>query len=117
MAFGASARCCGLAAMTLVLGLVMAFPAMADRQDRGRRTYQRDHVQSPHWQNGHSYGGYGRYNNSGAFLGGALLGLGAGTVLGGALVAPPPTVYRPPVYNYYNYGGSGPYYVYPTVPR
>jgi hypothetical protein len=44
-------------------------------------------------------GGYGRRDNSGAVIGGALLGLG---ILGGALalqqsqVAPPPAYYAPP---------------------
>ena len=35
-------------------------------------------------------------DNSGAVIGGVLLGLGVGALLGGALVAPPPVVYAPP---------------------
>ncbi|MBS7809645.1 hypothetical protein [Roseococcus pinisoli] len=87
------------------LAAVMALsagPAMAQHhRDHGRhggpppgRHYDRGY----HGGGGY-YGGYGRSDNTGAIIGGALLGLG---LLGGAYalqqsqVAPPPAYYEPP---------------------
>lgn len=84
--------------MAAALAGVMALsaePALAQHRDRG-------------WHDGHDRGHHGRYDrgyrhggrdNTGAIIGGALLGLG---VLGGAfalqqsMVAPPPAYYVPP---------------------
>jgi hypothetical protein len=46
------------------------------------------------------YGGDGG-GNAGAFVGGALLGLGVGAVIGSALAPPPAVVYSPPPPGYY----------------
>ncbi|HTN11655.1 MAG TPA: hypothetical protein VL154_11880, partial [Acetobacteraceae bacterium] len=61
------------------------------------------------WQHGNDHRGGWRgdrgwrgdhRDNSGAIIGGALLGLGLGAVIGGAL-APPPAYYAPPPPVYY----------------
>jgi hypothetical protein len=76
---------------------------------------QRGRPQAGHYQ-GHAppparygyHGGYqgGYHDNTGAVIGGALLGLGLGAVIGGALAAPPvyapPPVYYAPPPNYYS---------------
>lgn len=55
------------------------------------------HAPPPHGWQGH---GYDR-DNSGALVGGILLGLGIGALIGGALAPPPPVVYAPPPPGYY----------------
>ena len=53
---------------------------------------------------GYGYGGYGHgYRGYGVapFVGGALLGLGVGTLLAPRYIAPPPVVYAPPPPAYY----------------
>lgn len=95
--------------MALALAGAMALsagPAMAQRRDNGwHGGGGRGHDRG--WDRGGGgggynrgyQGGYGRRDNSGAVIGGALLGLG---ILGGALalqqsqVAPPPAYYAPP---------------------
>lgn len=91
------------AAMAGVMAL-SAGPALAQRhRDHGwhggpppGRAYDRGHGRG--YDRGYR-GDYGRRDNTGAIIGGALLGLG---VLGGALalqqsqVAPPPAYYAPP---------------------
>lgn len=92
-----------LAAVLAGAMAVSAGPALAQRhRDHGwhggpppGRHYDRG------WDRGRGgyHGGYGRRDNTGAIVGGALLGLG---LLGGALalqqsqVAPPPAYYAPP---------------------
>jgi len=94
--------------MAAALAGVMALsagPAMAQHRDRGwhgdrghERGWDRGRGRGPGYDRG-SHGGYGRRDNTGAIVGGALLGLG---LLGGALalqqsqVAPPPAYYAPP---------------------
>ena len=47
------------------------------------------------WHGGGWHGGGGYSNNTGAIVGGTLLGLGVGAAIG-SLVAPPPVAYAPP---------------------
>ncbi len=68
-------------------------PAWRGRDDRTPYRYDR----------GEQRGGYRQNNDAGPAIGGALLGLGLGALLGGALAnqqqpayAPPPPVYYPP---------------------
>jgi hypothetical protein len=74
---------------------------------------------SPLTAEAHWHGGGGCYNCGGNFVGGALLGLGVGAVVGGALApryyAPAPPVYYappPPVY----YAPPPPAYYAPPPP-
>jgi hypothetical protein len=125
MRFSATGRSFGLLLVAAMMTVLFAGPAAADRRDRsqagnGRNSYPAEtrwhggHSQQS--RGGHSYGGNRYHDNSGAIAGGALLGLGLGAMLGGALLAPPPAVYAPtPRYYYYN-GGQQPYYAYPYVP-
>jgi hypothetical protein len=69
---------------------MLATPAFAQHRDHGH-----GYPQSRQWHGGRSDGGGGYNDNSGAVIGGVLLGLGVGALLGGALVAPP-VVYAPP---------------------
>jgi hypothetical protein len=107
-------------AFVAALGLAVALApaATAQRSDRGHQTYQRDYPQSSPRHEWNSHRGHDRdyrgHDYSGAIAGGALLGLGAGALLGRALVAPPPAVYAPRPYYYYN--GAPPYYVSPYPP-
>jgi 4-amino-4-deoxy-L-arabinose transferase-like glycosyltransferase len=118
MRFCVTARACGLTAMAAVLGITLAMPAVAQHQDRGG--VHRGNPPSAQWHGDQrsygGYGGYGYHDNSGAIVGGALLGLGLGALLGGALVAPPPVVYAPPPVPYYYNNGPPPYYAYPYAP-
>lgn len=84
---------------TLVMAATLAVPFVAT-------------ATAQHYE--HGRGGY-YHDNTGAIVGGALLGLGLGALLGGALVPPPPVVYAPPPYYYYRYGPP-PYYAYPYAP-
>jgi hypothetical protein len=96
MTIAALTRSFGVMALTTLLALTLtmqADPAGAVRRDWERGSQQ--HYVSPPPRAGHSYGrgygyGGGYHDNSGAILGGALLGLGAGALLGGAVLAPPP---------------------------
>ena len=106
MKFGRLSRHISLAA---VLAAMLATPAVAQNRDRGGGNYQRGYAQG---HRGQSYGGHGYHDNSGAIVGGALLGLGAGAAIGGALVAPPSVVYAPPP-RYYYYNSGPPRYAYP----
>lgn len=65
-------------------------------------------AQAQHWHRGwHGHRGHGA---AGAFIGGALVGVGLGALLGSA-AAPPPAVYAPPPPppppTYYGYGPPG----------
>jgi len=73
--------------MLLIAGMALA-PLAAAAQP-----YHRDfhHGRPPPHYGGHD-------GNAGAVIGGALLGLGVGAVLGGALAAGPPVYTPPPVY-------------------
>ena len=74
-----------------------AGPAVADYRSHGA-----NHAPPPRaWHGDRRDGGYHYHDNSGAIVGGALLGLGAGALLGGVL-RPPPMVYAPRPYPYYN---------------
>jgi hypothetical protein len=105
-------------AFVAALGLAVALApaAIAQRSDRGHQNYQRDYPQSSqrHEWNSHRERYRDDHDYSGAIAGGALLGLGAGALLGRALIAPPPAVYAPRPYYYYN--GAPPYYVSPYPP-
>jgi hypothetical protein len=94
-----------LLALPAFLAVTLAMPALAQHQDHGR-----GHAQSSQWHGGRSYGGNGYNDNSGAVIGGVLLGLGVGALLGGALVAPPPVVYAPPPYYANPYAPPPPVY-------
>jgi hypothetical protein len=76
----------------LALAVPAAAPAMA--QPRGRPGPDR-----------HQYYYRDNRDDSGAWIGGALLGLGVGVMLGGTLAPPPPRYYAPPPVIYYGYGG------------
>ena len=94
MRFQFVTRSFGLLTLAALLAVMLATPAVAQHQDHGR-----GYAQSRQWHGGRSYGGNGYHDNSGAVIGGVLLGLGVGALLGGALVAPPPVVYpAPPPY-------------------
>jgi hypothetical protein len=91
MSFRLSTRSFSLLALAALLASMLATPAPAQHQNHGR-----GYGQSRQWHGGRSYGGNGYNDNSGAVIGGVLLGLGVGALLGGALVAPPPVVYASP---------------------
>ena len=91
MRFRVLTRSFSLLALAAPLAVMLATPALAQHQDHGR-----GYGQSRQWHGGRSYGGDGYHNDSGAVIGGVLLGLGVGALLGGVLVAPPPVVYAPP---------------------
>jgi hypothetical protein len=104
MTIAALTRSFGFMVLTALLALTLtmpAGPAGAARRDRERGSQL--HNVSPPPRAGHSYGrgyGGGYHDNSGAILGGALLGLGAGALLGGAILASPPVYAPPPTYYY-----------------
>lgn len=103
-------------ALAATLAVALVTPAGAQHYTRGGGGYQRGYSSHYGWHGGHPYGGYGYHGYPGAYVGGALLGLGLGALLGGALLAPPPIVYAPPpTYYYYRYGPP-PYYAYPYAP-
>jgi len=91
MRFRELTRSFSLLALAALLAVMLATPAFAQHRDHGH-----GYPQSRQWHGGRSYGGGGYNDNSGAVIGGVLLGLGVGALLGGALVAPPPVVYAPP---------------------
>jgi hypothetical protein len=77
--------------------------------DRGR--YDRGHDDRGRYDRGHDDRDRGHGGNGGAVVGGALLGLGIGALIGGAIAsappayaAPPPVYYAPPPV----YGGPPP---------
>jgi hypothetical protein len=127
MKFGVLTRPFGLA-VAVTLAVLLAAPAAAQNGDRDRGDYQgrwdsqgranrqRGYERSPQWHGWHSYRGYGNHDNSGAIVGGALLGLGVGAATGGILLAPPPVVYVPAPPRYYNYNYGPPPYAYPYAP-
>jgi hypothetical protein len=85
-----------LTALALATTLVAPLPASAQNWHDHGGHYDRDR--------GHDY----HNGNSGAVVGGALLGLGVGALIGGALAssqpayrAPPPVYYAPPPPGYY----------------
>ena len=92
MKFGVLTRPVGLA-VAVTLAVLLAAPAAAQNGDRDRGDYQgrwdsqgranrqRGYERSPQWHDWHSYRGYGYHDNSGAIVGGALLGLGVGAAL------------------------------------
>ncbi len=110
-----------LPAGILALGLSLSVPAMAQRRDGGEHRghgrggeYRGEHrgpgPRGGDWRGGERWRGDGGrrgygYGYGPPVLGGALLGLGLGAVLGGAL-APPP-VYAPPPGIYYPPGKPG----------
>ena len=76
------ARCLGI----FMLGVTLLTPLAASAHPRGP-----GYRGPPPWHD------YRHHDNTGAIVGGALLGLGIGAVLGGAVAAPPPAViYAPP---------------------
>lgn len=76
-----------IAAPVLAAGLLAAAPAA--KADWYRGGY------------GPRYGHYHRGPGPGAIIGGALLGIGAGALIAGALAPPPPVYYAPPPPAYY----------------
>jgi hypothetical protein len=123
MRYCETGRSFGLLLMAAVMAVLFAGPVGAQHRDRGHSGNERRYPAETQWHGGHSqqwrggnsYGGNRHHDNSGAIAGGALLGLGLGAMLGGALLAPPPPVYAPtPRYYYYN-GGPQPYYAQPYV--
>jgi hypothetical protein len=78
-----------------VAAIFAAGPAVADYRSHGG-----NHSPPRAWHGDQRDGGYRYHDNSGATVGGALLGLGAGALLGGAL-RPPAMVYAPRPYPYY----------------
>lgn len=105
-------RLIGLAGAAVIAAGVIG-PAMADRP-RGYGGYHYGPAPSYGWRGWGGYGSRGYYGYPGAIVGGALLGLGIGSVLGG-LYAPPPYYYPPPTY--YPYGSPYGYaYPYPYPP-
>jgi hypothetical protein len=78
----------------LLAATLMALPFTADAGPP-RHPAGRHYRSAP--RGGHYHGGGG--NNTGALVGGALLGLGVGALIGGALAqqsyAPPPGAYYP----------------------
>ena len=98
-----------LTALALAATLVAPLPALAQNwHDRGGHY---DHGRGPDRGRGPDHGrGYDHRGggNGGAVVGGALLGLGVGALLGGALASsqpayrpPPPVYYAPPAPGYY----------------
>ena len=65
-------------------GLLAAPAAHADWHGRGYGW----HGGYPHWEHHH--------DNGGAAVAGALLGLGLGAIIGGAIASQPPAYYAPP---------------------
>ena len=88
------------AACAGALGIAMVTAGWAQYPSHGRSGYHGGYAPHSQWHGGGYYRGGGYHNNSGAIAGGALLGLGLGALLGGALAAPPPVVYAPPPYVY-----------------
>jgi len=101
-----------LTALALATAFVvpLAAPAMAqphgrpgERQDSwqgrpGPQHYGRpgpQHYERQRYERHDNWRGGGR-DNSGALIGGALLGLGVGAIIGGAMVSQPPAYYAPP---------------------
>ncbi len=91
-----------LTALALATTLVAPLPALAQNwHDRGGHyDHDRGH--------GHDRGYDHRGGNGGAVVGGALLGLGVGALIGGAIASsqpayqpPPPVYYAPPPPGYY----------------
>ncbi len=117
-----------LTALALAAALALpAAPAVAQRWDRGG--WQGDRGRNDGWRGDRGWRGGGRGpgyyrggNNVAPLVGGALLGLGLGAVLGGALApapgyagpppgyAAPPPHYAPPPPAYYAPGKPGPGY-------
>lgn len=91
-----SMRLLGSCVLVALLAVPCALPASAQRNEHDRRAPARHYAPREQWR-----GGYERQDNSGAMVGGVLLGLGIGALLGGALAPPPPVVYAPPPPNYY----------------
>jgi hypothetical protein len=92
----------GLLALPLAVGVSLTTPVAAqppppDWHKQGGW----DHGHGDHGPpRGHDYGHHD-HDNTGAVVGGTLLGLGVGALLGGALAAPPPVVYSAPPPAYY----------------
>ena len=111
MRFGVMSRSLTMAVLTAVLAFGLVAPVEAQRQNRGDG-YRGGYAPRGDWQGGRQNWYHGPDRNSGAFVGVALLGLGAGALLGGALVRPPPVVYAPQPYYY----APPPGYAYPYAP-
>jgi hypothetical protein len=81
-------RSFSLLALAALFAVMLRTPALAQHQD-----HDHGNAQSGQWHGGRPHGSNGYNDNSGAVIGGALLGFGVGAVLGGALLAPPPVFY------------------------
>lgn len=96
-------RAATVIALGLVLNASMVLPAVAQPHYRGS-PHGWHHEPPPRaWHGGHYHDGG---NDAGAAIAGALLGLGLGVIVGGAIAnsaAPPPPVYysAPPPPTYY----------------
>lgn len=99
--------------VTAAMLVPLAASAQPAHEERGRpETRHYEQHGSPAGRNGYHDGGG---DNTGAVVAGALLGLGIGAVIGGAVAqppvyapppvyyAPPPTYYAPPPAVYYGY--------------
>ena len=119
MRFGMMSRSLTMAGLTAVLAFGLAAPVEAQRHDRGDARRGGDAPRGD-WHDGRRNWDHGRDRDSGGFAGGALLGLGAGALLGGALARPPPVVYAPRPYYYAPapayYYAPPPAYAYPYAP-
>ena len=115
-----------LAVPVLAAGMLAAPAANADWYRGGHRGgwgghghYRGGWGGPRYYHRGYGGYGYGRGYGPGAIVGGALLGLGAGAVIAGA-IAPrvyyPPTYYAPPAYYPPVYAPPPPYYP-PYYPR
>ena len=111
MRFGMMSRFLTMAGLAGLLAFGLAATVDAQHRDRGD-VYRGDYAPRGNWHDGRGNWNHGGDRNSGAFVGGALLGLGAGALLGGALATPPPVVYAPRPYYY----APPPAYAYPYAP-
>lgn len=99
-------RSLGALAIGAVMTASIAGSAIAEPHDHG---WHHDR-----WHDGGWHGDRGYYqDNTGAAIGGALLGLGVGALLGSTLAPPPQAYYAPPPQSYY----APPPVYYPPPPQ
>ena len=84
----------GFVCVAVVISALATAPASAQHRGHGGPAYHGP----ARFHGGRGPRGFG---GPGPFVGGALLGLGVGALVGGALAPPPPVVYAPPPPGYY----------------